>query len=235
MVIAICDNKAEDREKLRILLNNYQNARMQTFQVEEYDSGLELCKNKEDLSRYQIIFLNINVEKMDGLKAVMLIKELQPNIHTVIVTSYMDDTLDEYKVKSTRFLLKDELEHTIDECMEGILKEIGKESRTVQFQFVEGETTLEVDDIIYIETNKHRNLFYTKKGTYSIYRKLNEIEVELAGMDFLRIHQSFLVNMQYVEKISSYIMRLTTGEELSVPKSRYQNVKREYTLYKGED
>lgn len=119
--------------------------------------------------------------------------------------------------------------------MEGILREFAKESRTVQFPFVEGETILKVDDIIYIETNKHKNVFYTKQGNYSIYRKLNEIEEELAGLDFVRIHQSFLVNMQYVEKISSYIMHLTTGEELSVPKSRYQKVKMEYSLYKGEN
>ncbi|MCM1157551.1 MAG: LytTR family transcriptional regulator [Bacteroidales bacterium] len=128
----------------------------------------------------------------------------------------------------------DNLEYTLDECMEDILKEIRKEERTVCFPFVEGETTLKTDDIIYIETNKHRNLFYTKQGTYSIYRKLNEIEEDLAGMDFLRIHQSFLVNMRYVGKISSYIMKLTTGEELSVPKSRYQYVKQEYALYRGD-
>lgn len=115
------------------------------------------------------------------------------------------------------------------------MKEFSREDRTVQFPFVEGEIKLRVDDIIFIETNKHKNLFNTKKGIYSIYRKLNEIEEELAGLDFVRIHQSFLVNMQYIEKISSYRMRLTTGEELSVPKSRYQHVKREYSLYKQED
>lgn len=113
-----------------------------------------------------------------------------------------------------------------------MLKKAERENLTVQFQFVEGETTLKVDDIIYIETDKHRNLFYTQNGTYSIYRKLNDIEQEFDGMDFLRIHQSFLVNMRYIEKISSYILRLTTGEELSVPKSRYQNVKKVYSLYK---
>lgn len=112
------------------------------------------------------------------------------------------------------------------------MKNAESEKLTVQFKFVEGELELNVEDIIYIETDKHRNLFYTQNGTYSIYRKLNEIELELDGMDFLRIHQSFLVNMRYIEKISSYILRLTTGEELSVPKSRYQNVKKVYAIYK---
>lgn len=234
MLIAICDDKAADRAYLRKLLEDYQNARRQTFQIKEYTSGLELCNDKERLSRYQIIFLSIGLDRMDGLKAAMLIREMQPNVHTVLVTSYMDDTLDGYRVRSTHFLLKDELEQSLGKCLDDILSDMERQQQTVRFPFVEGETTLKVDDIIYIETDKHRNLFHTKKGIYSIYRKLGEIEENLAGLDFLRIHQSFLVNMRYIKRISSYIMWLTTGEELSVPKSRYPHVKMEYARYKGE-
>ncbi|MBR1866007.1 MAG: LytTR family transcriptional regulator [Lachnospiraceae bacterium] len=115
------------------------------------------------------------------------------------------------------------------------MNDIRRKEQSVQFPFVEGKTTLKVKDIIYIETDRHRNLFYTRKGTYSIYRKLTEIEQELAGMDFLRIHQSFLVNMRYIKRISSYVLYLTTGEELSVPKSRYQYVKQEYTRYQDDE
>lgn len=235
MLIAICDDKATDRALLRKLLEDYQNARRQTFQIREYETGLELCSDKERLSRYQIVFLDIGPERVDGLKAAMLIREMQPDVHTILVTSHLDDTLDEYRVKSAHFLLKEELEQSLGKCLDDILKDIEIQQCTVKFPFVEGETTLRVEDIIYIETDKHRNLFYTKNGTYSIYRKLGDIEEELAGMDFLRIHQSFLVNMRYIKKISSYIMWLTTGEELSVPKSRYPHVKMEYARYKGNN
>lgn len=54
-------------------------------------------------------------------------------------------------------------------------------------------------------------------------------------MGFVRAHLSFLVNMRYIVKISSYIMILTTGKNISVPKARYAQVKREYMLYKGAE
>ncbi len=103
----------------------------------------------------------------------------------------------------------------------------------VQFKFVGTSTAvkLAVEDIIYIETDRHRNLFVTKNKTYSIYKRLDEIEKELAGMGFVRVHMSFLVNMRYIEKISSYRLKLTTGAELSVPKARYKNVKKEYAMF----
>lgn len=235
MVIAVCDDNREDRKNIRRLLEEYGRINGQVFVIEEYISGLKLCENKERFSKCQIIFLNINMEKMDGLKAAMMIKETQPETYIVFVTTYMNYELDDYKVKTTRFLLKDDLEQTISRCMDGILNQITQEIMKVHFPFVEGDTTLQVDEIIYIESNKHRNLFYTNERTYSIYRKLNDIEEELRDKGFVRIHQSFLVNMRYVEKISSYVMRLTTGKELSVPKSRYQYVKQVYASYIGAE
>lgn len=106
--------------------------------------------------------------------------------------------------------------------------------RMIRFSFVEGKKLVKTDEIIYIETSRHKNIFYVGDQTYSIYKKLDEIERELEGLDFLRIHQSFLVNMHYIEKISSYVLRLKTGEELSVPKARYPEVKRQFMAFKGE-
>lgn len=160
------------------------------------------------------------------------IKEKYPAIHVILVTACMNYALDGYKVKASRFLLKEDLEQTLGECMDDILKEIGQESQTITLDFVEGKIQLRADEIIYIETNKHKNVFYTQNRVLNIYKKMDELEEALRGMGFLRIHQSFLINMRYIVKISSYLMTLTTGKEISVPKSRYPEVKRQYTLFK---
>jgi len=119
------------------------------------------------------------------------------------------------------------------------LEDIPSDNRTerngLDFSFVEGKTTLRPEEIIYIETSRHKNFFYTKTQVYSIYKKLSELEEELAPYGFVRVHLSFLVNMQYIEKISSYVLRLTDGKEISVPKSRYADVKKKYATYKDEN
>ena len=70
-------------------------------------------------------------------------------------------------MKASRFLLKDDLEQTLSECVEDILRE----ERVVEFGFVEGNVRLRVDDIIYIETSKHKNVFCTAgRHTASIRR-----------------------------------------------------------------
>lgn len=108
------------------------------------------------------------------------------------------------------------------------------EGAQVQFPFVGGSVTLRCDDIIYVVTDRHKNTFHTLARDYGIYRKLDDLEQELSGYGFVRAHQSYLVNMRYIEKISSYVMYLTTGEELSVPKSRYRNVKETFLTYQSK-
>lgn len=100
------------------------------------------------------------------------------------------------------------------------------------FPFVQGAAAVLVEDLIYVETDRHRNLFHTTDHVYSIYRKLDEIERQLHGMGFVRMHRSFLVNMRYVERISSYICYLTTGEQISVPKPRYPYVKEQFAFFR---
>lgn len=231
MKLAICDDSREDRGALRVLLKSCGH----DFEIREYASGAELCGDMGYVRECGIVFLDINMDGPDGLETAGRIKAECPKVHIVLVTAYMDYALDGYKVKASRFLLKDDLERTLSECVEDILQEIRSEEWVVEFGFVEGNVRLQVDDIIYIETSRHKNVFYTAKRSYSIYKKMDELEKELEGMGFVRVHLSFLVNMRYIEKISSYVTVLTTGKVISVPKSRYSEVKRQYTLFKGEE
>ena len=235
MNIIICDDCQGDRTFLDSLLREYEKGSTERFNITEYASGIGLCEDREILSNCQIVFLDINMEDRDGLKTAIKIKELYPDIYIVLVTAYMSYSLEGYKVKASRFLLKDDWEYTIKECMDSLIGELRKKDCYVDFSFVEGQVRLQTDDIIYIETARHKNVFYTKKQTYTIYKIMDEIVEELSAYDFVRIHQSFLVNMRYIEKISSYVLRLITGKEISVPKSRYQEVKRAFALYKGAE
>lgn len=233
MRIAVCDDSRQDRETLISLLREYEQSKGIGFEIEEYDSGEALLKNNAVLQDCGIIFMDINMEQMSGLEAAAQIKSLYPGVRIVLVTAYMNYALEGYKVKASRFLVKDDLPITITECMDALVREIEQETQIMEFPFVEGNIKLKAGDIIYIETDKHKNVFYTPEGSYSIYRKLDELEEELRDFGFVRIHQSFLINMHYIKKISSYVMTLTTGKEISVPKTRYAEVKKQYTLFKG--
>lgn len=69
---------------------------------------------------------------------------------------------------------------------------------------------------------------------YTMYETLNALESKLVAKDFVRIHQSYLVNIKYIKNVVRYKVVLTNGIELVIPKARYTYVKEQFILYQGE-
>ena len=109
MNIIICDDRIDDRKNVSDLLSDYGEKKNYEFTITEYDSGEQLCEDQSALEACQLLFLDINMQGMDGLKTAMRIKEKYPKLPVVQVTAYMNYALDGYKVKASRFLLKDNL------------------------------------------------------------------------------------------------------------------------------
>ena len=109
----------------------------------------------------------------------------------------------------------------------------------VSFTFVGGKRTLKPENILYVQTDGHRNVFTViegnKKTELKLYMKLDEIERILAPFGFVRCHRSLLVNMRYVKSISNYLMELSTAEVLTIPRARYRVVKEAFKVkWEGE-
>ena len=72
---------------------------------------------------------------------------------------------------------------------------------------------------------------------YRLPGTLNKLEAELEGEDFLRVHQSYLVNMRFIKDISRYKVVFGIGKdekmEVSIPRARYNDVEKRFISFKG--
>ena len=78
MNIIICDDRIDDRKNVSDLLSDYGEKKNYEFTITEYDSGEQLCEEQSALEACQLLFLDINMQGMDGLKTAMRIKEKYP-------------------------------------------------------------------------------------------------------------------------------------------------------------
>ena len=234
MKIAVCDDDKKDISILKELIEAYDAENNIGFSVSEYESGSELMRAVSNGEDMDIIFLDINMEDMDGLSAAKKVRKVMEDVPIVLVTAFMNYALDGYKVRASRFLIKDDLDKTFTECMDDICGEIRKKSKVIAFSCVEGEMRLKASDIILIETSGHKNIIRFQNQTYQIYEKLDALEEQLRGYGFLRTHNSFLVNMTHIRGINSYVLTLDNGRQIPVPKARYKQVRREYALFVGK-
>ena len=233
MNFVICDDDKVDAGRLRALLEKYCKESGIGLNIYEFNSGGELLSAiNNDID---VIFLDVNMDDMDGLTIAKRIREKMDEVPIILVTAFMSYALDGYKVRASRFLIKDDLDKTFTECMDDICGEIRKKSKVIAFSCVEGDMRLKASDIILIETSGHKNLIKLKNVTYQIYKKLDDLEEMLKGYGFLRAHNSFLVNMAHIRGINSYVLTLDDGRQLPVPKARYKQVRQEYTLFVGKE
>lgn len=232
--IAVCDDEKFYREKITALLQKYLSGHQLDSVIDIFCSGEEFLSQSSNAVKYDIVFMDINMEQTDGIETAMRIRAFQSNTYIVFVTAFIKYALDGYKVNAVRYIMKDTLDAAISECMDAILQKM--QLRQISFSFIEGEKKLYTDNLLYVESKKHKSVFYYQEEhltKYQIYEKLDDIEKVLNGAGFLRLHKSYLVNMRHIRKISNYIAELSTGEELPIPRIRYQAVKQKFVEYKG--
>lgn len=127
--------------------------------------------------------------QMSGLELAQEIREYDKDVILVLTTAFLDYAIEGYRLNVLRFLLKDMLEQLLPECMDAVLRKLQLHIKTITCSFIEGEQTIPIADICYIESQKHKLCF----------------EVTLLG-----------------------------GEELPVPRQRFQLVKEKYYSIKGD-
>ena len=232
--IAICDDEQFYREKIQALLEGYLKKRGLPFELHLFLSGEAFLEQCENNVKFDIVFLDISMEEIDGIQTAKRIRSFHSNTYIVFVTAFMDYALEGYKVNAVRYLMKDTLDLAMEECMTAILQKM--QVAHVTFPFLEGEKKLYTDNILYVESRGHKAIFHYMEEeavTYQIYDKLDNVERKLEGCHFVRIHKSYLVNMKHIRKVSNYAAYLDTGEELPIPRLRFQTVKETFVDYKG--
>lgn len=237
--IAICDDEEIIRQMVRQHLTSYLSTKEYEYSIDLFESGKELVALGIGILQYQIIFLDINMDDMDGVHTARKIRDVSEDIYIAFLTAYADYSLEGYKVGAIRYLIKNaaNMQAAINECMDAILKKLNREEMKQEFHFLEGDKLLSPHRILYVESKLHKLEFYIMEDSlkiYHMYETLDKWEKEFQNADFLRTHQSYLVNLRYIEKLGKNCLILTNGVELTVPKSRYKYVKDALIAYKGE-
>ncbi|WP_373828996.1 LytR/AlgR family response regulator transcription factor [Bacteroides heparinolyticus] len=237
--IAICDDEKPFQEKMRKIIALYMEQKGVDFSIVTFDDGRDLLKYCAESDLNTIVFLDINMDVVDGIEIGTKIRELSSSIYIVFVTAYIKYSLEGYKVKAIRYIIKGDKNfgQSLAECVDAILEDMDYGIKKLEFDFREGKKELSIDNIVYIESNLHNIIFRVSKcksKNYTMKATLNEIENRLNEFGFLRIHQSFLINIAHLKMVRTYVAEMDDGTELPIPRTKYRMVKDAYVEYKGE-
>jgi len=154
--------------------------------------------------RIDLIFLDINMPKMNGLE---FSKTLPPNIKIIFTTAYDQYALEGFKINALDYLLKPISHSDFLQASNRALDwfKIINSSATNNIFVKSGYRIekLEYDDILYIENQKDYVKFYLElpKEPVSSLMSIQQLSEKLPEQIFMRVHRSFIVNLNKVQTV----------------------------------
>ena len=151
--IAVCDDESLFAENLKELISDYMTEKSLDFEIDTYVSGKKLLEQGVKVTQYGIVFLDINMEEIDGIKAAETIRKLSRDVFIVFVTAYVDYSLEGYRLDVIRYLLKGNanFKDTVNECIDAIMEKKNYSVIKKEFNFKEGRKEIILDRLLYIE------------------------------------------------------------------------------------
>lgn len=232
----IVDDEKLARQMIREYLQKYPHVET----VAEAANGFEAVKAITELHP-DLIFLDIQMPKLNGFE-VLELSERRSGV--IFVTAYDQFALKAFEIHALDYLLKPfseerfdaalkhALEHLSDELPAGIVKKTDNESiERVLIREGSKVHVIPVDKIDYIEAQDDYVQIVADGKSYLKQQALSELESQLPEKQFVRIHRSYMVNIERIGGIELYakdsrVAVLKNGKQIPISRGGYQKIKK---------
>ena len=235
--IAICDDEILITRKIERMLENIAQNIMIEINTDVFYDGNTLVDHINRGNRYDIIYLDIEMEKQNGVDAARNIRKLDYNVLIIYVTSHESFVREVFEVSAFRFIVKPIESQIFEKYFLDAKKEILRKPRYFQYQYNKITHRVQINDVMYFQSDKRVIYIVTEAGSEKCYGKLNDIEKQLikSNIYFYRTHQSFLVNPKFVMVYTYDSIELIDGTVLTISENRREKVNLLFCRQKGED
>jgi two-component system LytT family response regulator len=237
----------EDEELARNLLRSYLAGHPDIEIIGECENGFDGVKAIND-KKPDLVFLDIQMPKITGFEMLELLDH-KPQI--IFTTAYDQYALKAFELNAVDYLLKPFSKERMLKAIEKVVHHIQQEETNVDkleelSNFRPGEAFIDrvvvkdrhkihiitVDKIRYIESLDDYVMIYTQDGRHMKQKTMKYFETYLDPKNFIRIHRSFIVQVDNIAEIQQYekeayvvILKDKDKTRLKVSKTGYKKIK----------
>lgn len=225
MKFVICDDNTECLSELEKLLLRYSARRPGIlFQIEKFSDASLLLHKIQEKEPADIYILDIVMSDITGIDLGREIRKKSKKSIVIYITASDSYALDAYDILAIRYLLKPVEEERFFEALDHALSQMDtQKQQSFLVKTKNGLESIPYEEIEYIENSARKLDIHLTNGekVTSIYIRRSfeeEIKELLDAGNFLSVHKSFLINLNYVRKLQPDSVTMTNG--ISIPVSK---------------
>ncbi|WP_055448919.1 LytR/AlgR family response regulator transcription factor [Lacinutrix mariniflava] len=234
--IAIIDDEFNVRELLKKLID------ILYKDIEIVGEAASIMEAKKMLNATQPDIVLLDIELEDGTGFSLLDQLESIDFKLVFITAFNQYAIKAFKYNAIDYLLKpispEEFKNTLDRVKDQVFKE--NEIQLLLTQLKEGENfeykkivintvkekhIINIEDILYCESEGAYTNIVTKTLTILASKNLKHFQELLPEFQFIRPHQSFLVNKKVVISIKDNTLLLTSKIEIPISSRKKAEIK----------
>ncbi len=224
--IAICDDNEIICSQIEKIILDSKNNYIEKIDILIFSSGEGLYKFIKEGQAFDLIFLDIEMNELNGVEVGRIIrKELKDDITQIVyISAKKDYALELFDNRPLNFLVKPLCAQKIVENLDLAMKLY--ENDNSYFEFSKDATFQKIPykKIIYFASDNKNVHVITIEGEYKYRGKLSDLEIKIKDKNFIPIHKSYFVNYTYIDKVKYDSIILTNEKELPISRSNRKKV-----------
>lgn len=231
MNIAIIDDMPSDRNFLLNLLSRYCSQFQLAAQTECFESGEAFLKAFEQ-TYFDIIFLDIYLNGIDGMKTAEKIREKGSECLLIFSTSSQHHAIKSFRVRAFDYLLKPYGYEQFAEVMHLCDQTLRKRAHYIEVKEGREWVKILLRDILYTDYANHYIQIHAKQRVIKSYMSFHEFsQLLLPYPQFLCCYRNCIVNMDEVIQMEEKDFVMQNGERVPIQRANRSKIRQQYADY----
>ena len=226
MRIAIC----EDEQIYRDMLKSKVLTCFNKADADTYNDGIDLLKAIDTGRKYDLIFMDLQMEHSDGMETAARIRGKDRDVKIIFVTGIENRATEGYRVAAFDYIVKSELDITLIPALDRFKRE--SETEKIAIETEDGETVIiPVKKILWIESEKRGTklaVLEKRVGTpckeYHSPLPIGKVITMIDPSVFIEVYKSVYVQTMQIRRLGNDKVIMSDGSELPLSRRKRKAV-----------
>lgn len=234
--VAVCDDEQAICTQIERMVEKFAQRQAVAMDVEPFLSGTELCRYIETEHPFDIIFLDIEMDGINGVEVGKYIRETRKDqmAQIIYISGQTKYCMELFDIRPMNFLEKPLDEEKINRLLKLALELYPGAEQVFRYRVGHADHKEPIKNILYFESGNRMVRMVTRSGEATFYSTLTEVFAQLTKSNFIQIHKSYLVNYSHVIEFGAKEVKMSNQQVLPISQKHRKAVREKQLQYAKE-